>query len=690
MMPNAFRSSVASQLSYNSITVDEERDKLHKSIDWEAMRSTQPQQQHGGSAASSSSSAQLYRRQSTDTVRSEEFQEGGRFGKLWSGRRDSDSESLRSYSQENSNWETETAEGNVNVQGWHVDIEEGTRAPLGEHNGLRGLDALRDLARGGGAAAGMLSAAAAEEARAKVEEQRRRDYQADQDGMGWNRQADGHKPQFVQTGPGVSRSHIFSVAGSLDWNSSVADGQEEEEDEEDDEAHWQRSGGLNRSGTVRRAEAGNRDSMATVRGVDVADGPSVNVWPPTPSGSIDGQQYSNGSSGDVALLRQAPRHAEPLMAQIDTASLYSVDSLSLEDDAQQTPTAAKSQVSVASYGSGGSDNSDDKFATPLQMPASVMQANDMPLYSASGPIGIAQALARPLNTPLVGPGARQPQLGPADASNGYSSRLAQQQQVYYNPNLPPGILPGSRRAKAIADHDGRESMVSDLDVETLRLDGSSRSSRRGSFSTLRSKSTNGGGATSQQLGQAAAMQAIDTSVMTDAQRFQQEWMTQEVRQIQQQQPQSIPHFLQRQQQQQQRHPNGVDSAASSPYTGSTSSTITARRSPGALAKRSQVGNDTKTGPTVAEDYLSQGITYHQQGDMSRSAFYFERSANVDGGCVVGMCMWGMALREGWGARKDPARGFEWIQKAAARAGEMSNTPRRSEADLKAIRVSCTI
>ena len=54
--------------------------------------------------------------------------------------------------------------------------------------------------------------------------------------------------------------------------------------------------------------------------------------------------------------------------------------------------------------------------------------------------------------------------------------------------------------------------------------------------------------------------------------------------------------------------------------------------------------------------------------------------------MVGMCMWGMTLREGWGARKDPRKGFEWIQRAAAKAGElMQSSHRRSEAELKAVR-----
>ena len=56
---------------------------------------------------------------------------------------------------------------------------------------------------------------------------------------------------------------------------------------------------------------------------------------------------------------------------------------------------------------------------------------------------------------------------------------------------------------------------------------------------------------------------------------------------------------------------------------------------------------------------------------------------------MGMCMWGMTLREGWGARKDPRKGFEWIQRAASKAGEMmKETPGgrgRTEAELKAVR-----
>lgn len=90
--------------------------------------------------------------------------------------------------------------------------------------------------------------------------------------------------------------------------------------------------------------------------------------------------------------------------------------------------------------------------------------------------------------------------------------------------------------------------------------------------------------------------------------------------------------------------------------------------------------------------MTLGISHHESGDLSRSAYYFERSAKVEGGCVVGMCMWGMALREGWGVRKDQKRGFEWISRAASRAGDMMAGPKgapvqqqKTETELKAIR-----
>ncbi len=214
------------------------------------------------------------------------------------------------------------------------------------------------------------------------------------------------------------------------------------------------------------------------------------------------------------------------------------------------------------------------------------------------------------------------------------------------------------------DHDGRESMVSDLDVETLRLDGAS--TRRSSFSTLRSAMTTGSAdrrAYGDALAQASSTQS--SPGVSAAQSLQQEWRRQQA---------AAEALLQ-----QSLHP-AQQQAAQALLQGSPN------LSSGASVRSAASSQSTQsTKKSMAEDYLAQGITYHEQGDMSRSAFYFERSANVDGGCVVGMCMWGMALREGWGARRDPKRGFEWIQRAATRAGEMSTQEFRSEKELANIR-----
>ncbi|KAI6133893.1 hypothetical protein EV401DRAFT_1585708 [Pisolithus croceorrhizus] len=67
------------------------------------------------------------------------------------------------------------------------------------------------------------------------------------------------------------------------------------------------------------------------------------------------------------------------------------------------------------------------------------------------------------------------------------------------------------------------------------------------------------------------------------------------------------------------------------------------------------------------DYLQLGIQYHESNRLKDSAWYFEKSATEQGGCGVGMLMWGLALRHGWGCKKDEKCGFKWLAKAAESA-----------------------
>ena len=74
-----------------------------------------------------------------------------------------------------------------------------------------------------------------------------------------------------------------------------------------------------------------------------------------------------------------------------------------------------------------------------------------------------------------------------------------------------------------------------------------------------------------------------------------------------------------------------------------------------------------TNPQTAEDYLALGISHHEADRLQDSAQCFEKAATLDGGCAVGMLMWGLTLRHGWGIQKDEQRAFKWLKKAAEHA-----------------------
>lgn len=78
-------------------------------------------------------------------------------------------------------------------------------------------------------------------------------------------------------------------------------------------------------------------------------------------------------------------------------------------------------------------------------------------------------------------------------------------------------------------------------------------------------------------------------------------------------------------------------------------------------------NVPPTEPQTPFDYLQLGIQYHESNRLKDSARYFEKSATEQGGCGVGMLMWGLALRHGWGCKKDEKCGFKWLAKAAESA-----------------------
>ncbi|KAF8665077.1 hypothetical protein AX16_000545 [Volvariella volvacea WC 439] len=65
-----------------------------------------------------------------------------------------------------------------------------------------------------------------------------------------------------------------------------------------------------------------------------------------------------------------------------------------------------------------------------------------------------------------------------------------------------------------------------------------------------------------------------------------------------------------------------------------------------------------------QDFLQLGIAHHEANRLTESAACFEKSAKLGGGCAMGMLMWGLTLRHGWGRPKDEEQGFKWLRRAA--------------------------
>jgi hypothetical protein len=74
------------------------------------------------------------------------------------------------------------------------------------------------------------------------------------------------------------------------------------------------------------------------------------------------------------------------------------------------------------------------------------------------------------------------------------------------------------------------------------------------------------------------------------------------------------------------------------------------------------------GPAVhlqtPDEYLQLGIKHHEANRLEESALCFERSAKEQGGCGIGMLMYGLTLRHGWGCPRNEKSGFHWLKKAA--------------------------
>ncbi|KAJ7630343.1 HCP-like protein [Roridomyces roridus] len=121
-------------------------------------------------------------------------------------------------------------------------------------------------------------------------------------------------------------------------------------------------------------------------------------------------------------------------------------------------------------------------------------------------------------------------------------------------------------------------------------------------------------------------------------------------------------------------------------------------SPGAVPPGKRVAfapsrppSTTRSSPQTAQDYLQLGIQHHEADRLSESAVCFERAATIDGGCGVGMLMWGLALRHGWGCTKNEKLGFKWLRRAAESAvSDLESARKGGEIDNGAVQTELVL
>jgi hypothetical protein len=128
----------------------------------------------------------------------------------------------------------------------------------------------------------------------------------------------------------------------------------------------------------------------------------------------------------------------------------------------------------------------------------------------------------------------------------------------------------------------------------------------------------------------------------------------------------------------------LDSPSGSPASDSLQVPGSPHTPPQRVASPAPASRDNVQQPVLADQLLQEGIRHHEANRLREAAIAFERSARTPGGSGVGMLMWGLTLRHGWGCAKDETLGFSWLRRAAeAAVGDLERA--RAGLDTSAVR-----
>jgi TPR repeat protein len=80
-----------------------------------------------------------------------------------------------------------------------------------------------------------------------------------------------------------------------------------------------------------------------------------------------------------------------------------------------------------------------------------------------------------------------------------------------------------------------------------------------------------------------------------------------------------------------------------------------------LARADRLENETED----KDAYLQLGMKYHEKGELEKATHYWRLSA--ESGSPLGLFFYGIALRHGWGCKRNPAKAVRYLQSAAESA-----------------------
>ncbi|KAI9493441.1 hypothetical protein BDB00DRAFT_763601 [Zychaea mexicana] len=80
-------------------------------------------------------------------------------------------------------------------------------------------------------------------------------------------------------------------------------------------------------------------------------------------------------------------------------------------------------------------------------------------------------------------------------------------------------------------------------------------------------------------------------------------------------------------------------------------------------------NSTHSWYTLRSDetdaWIQQGIEYHEKGAIQQATLEFQRAANASS--PIGLFLYGLSLRHGWGCKRSERTAFRYLQKSAEHA-----------------------